>query len=178
MARGLLGQWLIGGAGSSRTGGRIIETEAYLGVDDPASHAFAGRKYPGNRSIYGAPGTWYVYRSYGIHWCMNLVCGPPGMGAAILIRSILPELGLATMRARRRGRADDHLANGPGKLTESLGVDGSLDGQLMPGSSVLVRGGEEIPDRSVAVGPRVGISKAVDWPLRFRALDLTVRPPA
>lgn len=169
VARALLGHSLRSRCGGVETGGRIIETEAYLGVDDPASHAFAGRRHRGNLGIYSPPGYWYVYRSYGLHWCMNLVCGPPGSGQAVLIRAIMPEVGVAHQRARRGPRPDRILADGPGKLCQALGVTGSLDGQPMRDSEVVVIAAPPVPDSAVVTGPRVGISKAVEWPLRFRS---------
>jgi DNA-3-methyladenine glycosylase len=146
--------------------GVISETEAYLGRDDPASHAYLGRKHNGNLNLYGPPGTWYVYRSYGIHWCANLVCGKPAPGGAVLLRAVFPVEGIEVMRRRRGGIADRLLANGPGKLCQALGITRSLDGLAMRSSNVLVcehngHSGE------VLVTPRIGISKAVDWPLRF-----------
>ncbi len=167
VARALLGQRLESRIGGTRTGGRIVETEAYLGHDDPASHAFRGRRHAGNLSIYGPPGWWYVYRSYGIHWCLNLVTAPEGVGAAVLIRAIEPDLGLDQIRSRRGGRPDGLLTNGPGKLAQALGVDRSLDGQPMAASPVLVLAGEPVPDRMVAVTPRVGISVGKEEGLRF-----------
>jgi DNA-3-methyladenine glycosylase len=167
VARALLGQRLESLIGGTRTGGRIVETEAYLGHDDPASHAFRGRRHAGNLSIYGPPGWWYVYRSYGIHWCLNLVTAPEGVGAAVLIRAIEPDLGLDQIQIRRGGRASDLLTNGPGKLTQALGIDRSLDGRPMAESPVLVLAGEPVPDRMVAVTPRVGISVGKERELRF-----------
>jgi DNA-3-methyladenine glycosylase len=167
VARALLGQLLVSRVGGRTTGGRIIETEAYLGVDDPASHAFGGRRHRGNDSIYGRPGNWYVYRSYGIHWCMNLVTGPPGVGAAALLRGIRPSLGMDVMGRRRRGVDPARLADGPGKLTQALGVDVRLDGMTMRESAVVVRHAEPVPDALVRITPRVGITRAADWPLRF-----------
>ncbi len=169
VARALLGQWLISYQAGDGSGGRILETEAYLGLQDPASHAFRGRRHAGNGALYGPPGSWYIYRSYGLHWCMNLVTGPAGAGAAVLIRSIDPSVGLESMRHRRHGRPDRLLADGPGKLCQALGVTGDLDGRGMGASTVRVTRGDALPDARVRVGPRVGISKAIDWPLRFRA---------
>jgi len=171
VARDLLGCRLVSRIGGDCTGGRIIETEAYLGLDDPASHAFGGRRHAGNLSIYGPPGTWYVYRSYGIHWCANLVTAPLGAGAAVLLRGILPDTGLDLMRRRRGAVPDDRLATGPGNLTQALGITRELDGQMV-GSALLevwpARHGEEV---GVRVTPRIGISRAVEWPLRFVAED-------
>ena len=167
VARALLGQRLSSLAGGEETGGRIVETEAYLGLDDPASHAFRGRRYPGNAGIYGPPGSWYIYRSYGIHWCANLVVAPAGQGAAVLLRGILPDRGLSLIRRRRPGAPDRLLANGPGRLTQALGMTRALDGLMMGDSPVVVIEDEPVPDAAVVVTPRIGITRAAEWPLRF-----------
>ena len=160
--------------GGRRVVARIAETEAYLGVDDPASHAYRGRRYPGNASIYGPPGSWYVYRSYGVHWCANLVAGPPGRGAAVLLRGALVLAGSDVVAKRRPGVALRERANGPGKLCRALGIDRSLDGVQMQTSPVLVSPGEVPEAGAIAVTPRIGITRAVDWPLRF---VLSIRRP-
>src|SRR5262245_26963185 len=154
--------------GSRRLSGIISETEAYLGHDDPASHAYLGRKHQGNLNLYGPPGTWYVYRSYGIHWCANLVCGRPAPGGAVLLRGLAPVEGISVMRRRRGGVEDRRLADGPGKLCQALRISRSLDGLPMRSSPVRV-GSPAAPSGSwrIAVTPRIGITKAVDWPLRF-----------
>ncbi len=162
----LLGWMLVSEVGA-RTVVRITEVEAYA-ADDPASHSFGGITRR-NGSMFQRAGTLYVYRSYGIHWCANVTTGPEGEGSAVLIRAGVPLEG-ADVMAARRGRAT-HLADGPGKLSQALAVDGALDGTdlLDPGSPVhIVRGS---PPRSVAVSPRVGISKAADTPWRFEAID-------
>ena len=122
VARGLLGWTFL----RDGVGGRIVEVEAYA-PDDPASHAFRGRT-PRNASMFAAPGTLYVYRSYGIHWCANVVCEPAGTGAAVLLRALEPTHGLDEMRARRGVVADRDLCSGPGKLTQALGISGADDG--------------------------------------------------
>ena len=146
-------------------GGTIVETERYQ-QDDPASHSFRG---PGGRAIvmFGPPGHLYVYRSYGIHWCVNLVCEETGRGAAVLIRAIAPEIGLAAIR-ERRGMLDDRLlCAGPGRLCAALGIDASLDAAsaVDPGARVAIHARSGAVD--VLVGPRVGISKATERPWRF-----------
>lgn len=153
--------------------GRVVETEAYLGVDDPASHAYRGRRHAGNAGIYSPPGHWYVYRSYGIHWCANLVTGPAGSGSAVLLRGISIRVGAEAASARRGGVPTARLADGPGKLCQALGIDRSLDGAAMVAS--LVRLAVGAGPEGLVVTPRIGISKAVDWPLRF--LEKATAPP-
>jgi DNA-3-methyladenine glycosylase len=167
VARELLGAIVASRIGGTRVVARITESEAYLGYDDPASHAYRGRRHRGNLGLYSPPGYWYVYRSYGVHWCANLVCGPAGRGAAVLLRGLSIVEGVETAR-RRRGRVGDpDLANGPGKLCQVLGLDRAIDAVRMRNSLVVVRPGGQVPDAKVLVTPRVGIARAVDWPLRF-----------
>jgi DNA-3-methyladenine glycosylase len=156
VAREMIGATLVCGG----VGGTIVETEAYT-RDDPASHAFRGPS-PRNRSMFGAPGTVYVYRSYGIHWCFNLVCQP---GSAVLVRALQPTLGLETMRSRRGPVADRLLCAGPGRLCQALGIDLGLDG-----TSALeppFRLDPPAPGIRTLSSPRIGISRAVDLPWRF-----------
>ncbi|MGB7212923.1 MAG: DNA-3-methyladenine glycosylase [Gemmatimonadales bacterium] len=168
VARELIGAILEVCTGRTIVRGRIVETEAYLGVDDPASHAYAHRRNAGNLSLYAAPGTWYVYRSYGIHWCANLIAGGRPIAAAVLLRALEPLDGLGLMRRRRgSGVPDRVLANGPGKLCQALAIDRRLDGVPMGRSWARVIGGAGADE--VVVTPRIGITKAVDWPLRFVA---------
>ena len=141
----------------------INEVEAYAGGRDPASHAYRGRT-PRNASMFGARGTLYVYRSYGVHWCMNIVTGGEGDPSAVLLRGGRPLVGADIMQ-QRRGR-DDHLADGPGKLTQALGVSGQLDGSSVFAGPVRLLDGPR-PNGRVIATPRVGISKAIDWPWRF-----------
>lgn len=147
----------------------ITETEAYLGMHDPASHAWRGRRHRLNAGIYADPGTWYVYRSYGIHWCVNLTTGPAGLGAAVLIRAVRPTQGIDVMRVRRGEVPDRRLADGPGKLTQALGITGEHDGMRATRSAILRVQGAPTRDArgDVIVTPRIGITRAADWPLRF-----------
>ena len=151
------------------TAGLIVETEAYH-HSEPASHAYVGLT-PRSATLYGPPGVAYVYRSYGIHALLNAVCEPEGEGAAVLIRALEPLDGIDEMRTRRGLHRLDELCSGPGKLTQALGVDldlnatSLLDGPIRFGPPV-----RERPAVEVVVGPRIGITKAVDLPWRFCAL--------
>jgi DNA-3-methyladenine glycosylase len=167
VARELLGALVVSQLDGGRTAGRIVETEAYLGRDDPASHGYRDRRNERNTALFGPPGTWYVYLSYGVHWCSNLVCGPEGTAGAVLLRALEPVEGLELMRERRGGVDDRHLCSGPGKLCQALGISRALDGNLMPRSPVLVYPPGREPPSAILTTPRIGITKAADWPLRF-----------
>jgi DNA-3-methyladenine glycosylase len=160
----LLGSLLVSEIGGRTVKARVTEVEAYKGSDDPASHAFRGRTNR-NGSMFERPGTLYVYRSYGIHWCANVAAGPEGIGWGILFRSgeIVDGIGVAR---GRRGR-DDELATGPGRLTQALGIDASHDGTYLLDDISLVRIEPGAPPELVMATPRVGISRAVDLPWRF-----------
>ena len=167
VARSLLGHILLSDVNGRRVAGRIVETEAYVGPDDPACHGYRARRTRRNASLFGPPGTAYVYFTYGMHWCLNAVTEAPDFPAAVLIRALEPVAGLATMRRRRGGLADGELCSGPAKLCAALGVTGRLDGvSLQRGVLRIVRGPSR-QRRGIIVTPRVGISRAADWPLRF-----------
>jgi DNA-3-methyladenine glycosylase len=168
VARELIGTIVVAGRGTGRTAGRIVETEAYLGYDDPASHGFRHRKTARNAHLFGPPGNWYVYLSYGMHWCANLVCHAEGSGSAVLLRALEPLDGLELMRERRGVEAIRALCSGPGRLCQALGINRELDGVAMGTSDVVVLEGSE-PVAEVVATPRIGITKAVEWPLRFVA---------
>ncbi len=175
--RGLLGWTLTvepADQANEIVAGRIVETEAYEGELDPASHAANGPT-PRNAVMFGPAGSLYVYRSYGIHWCANVVCGPEGVAGAVLIRALEPTVGLESMWPRRpKARAARDLCSGPGKLCAALGISDAHYGLNLFDRSSPVRleppeGQKDFgPDQSaVLVGPRIGISVAVDRPLRF-----------
>jgi DNA-3-methyladenine glycosylase len=163
----LLGMIVVSWIGDELTEGRIVETEAYLGYDDPASHGYLHRRNARNAALFGPAGSWYVYLSYGMHWCSNLVCQRTGLASAVLLRALEPLAGLDIMR-RRRGRVSDReLCSGPGRLCQALGISRELDGQRIARSSVIVRRPDQLEEMRVAATPRIGITKAADWPLRF-----------
>ena len=163
-AIGLLGWRLQSREGGATTEVKLTEVEAYGGASDPASHAYRGPTKR-NASMFLEAGALYVYRSYGIHWCANAVIGSEGEGEAVLLRAGLPVKGRSTMEDRR-GRID-RLVDGPGKLCEAMGIDGSHDGtSLVNGPIRLLPPAGEIEDH-VTAGPRVGISRARDRLWRF-----------
>src|SRR5581483_54996 len=144
-------------------GGTIVEVEAYHHTD-PAAHSYRGPTER-NKVMFGPPGFAYVYRSYGIHWCLNFVCEAEGSASAVLIRALAPTAGLVTMR-RRRSLSDERLlCSGPGKLTEALGVTIRHNALPLDRAPFELRGRSEKPD--IAVGPRIGITKAIDHPWRY-----------
>ena len=146
-------------------GGLIVETEAY-DREDPASHSFSGPSLR-NAAMFGPPGCVYVYRSYGIHWCINFVCREAGHGAGVLIRALEPTDGLDVMRARRGLDDPRLLCAGPGRVGQALGIDRSHNGMRLDQPPFELFAPEPGLDRAVLAGPRVGISKAVDQPWRF-----------
>jgi DNA-3-methyladenine glycosylase len=159
VARELIGAELyVGGAG-----GRIVEVEAY-DHEDPAAHGYRGRTER-NASMFGPPGHAYVYRSYGIHWCLNFVCGEEGVASAVLIRALEPTCGLDLMRRRREVEDPRLLASGPGRLCQALALTREHDGLALD------RPPFELRERPSAVellaGPRIGITKAIDRPWRY-----------
>ena len=167
VAPALIGHYLVSTLGGQRTVGRIVETEAYTGPEDPASHAAEriGRTAR-NEAMFGRPGTAYVYRSYGIHWCLNAVTDREDHPGAVLIRALEPVEGLEAMRARR-GTRDRDLARGPGRLTEALAITGDQDGHCFQEPPLLLCQGEVPDPEAIGSGPRIGISRAVERPLRF-----------
>jgi DNA-3-methyladenine glycosylase len=171
VARRLLGHLLVSEVGGRRTGGRIVETEAYVGPDDPACHGFGARRTRRNASLFASPGTAYVYFTYGMHWCLNAVTERAGFPAAVLIRALEPLEGLATMRRRRRGVPERDLCSGPAKLCQALGITGREDGIPLTRGRVRVLRDRSRPHYNIIATPRIGITHAVDWPLRFLIKD-------
>jgi DNA-3-methyladenine glycosylase len=159
VARALIGAVLL----VDGVGGRIVETEAY-DREDPASHSHSGPT-PRNQAMFGPPGRAYVYRSYGIHWCLNFVCREDGHGAGVLIRAIEPLQGLDLMRERRGLQEVKLLCSGPGKLGQALGIVHDFNGYRLDQKPFEVYAAEGM--RDIVVGPRIGISKAADVPWRF-----------
>lgn len=169
VARRLIGVTLL----VDGVGGRIVETEAYDQAD-PASHTFGGPTAR-NAAMFGPPGCAYVYRSYGLHWCLNTVCREAGHGAGVLLRALEPTHGIDTMRTRRGLQDVRLLCAGPGRLAQALGIDAEMNGLplhmppfalLQTDAAAAREGADRWPDEIVA-GPRIGISKAVDVPWRF-----------
>jgi DNA-3-methyladenine glycosylase len=156
--------------------GRIVETEAYIGPHDPASHGAEriGRTRR-NEAMFGPPGIAYVYRIYGVHWCLNAVTHEEEYPAAVLIRAVEPLDGLPHMRRRRSGNrahsSDRDLASGPGKLAAAFAIDGALDGHRLDRAPLWIEAGERVAQAAIVTGPRIGITKAADWPLRFCVRD-------
>lgn len=159
VARDLIGATMLFGG----IGGRIVEVEAYHHTD-PAAHSFNGPTAR-NAVMFGPPGHAYVYRSYGIHWCVNFVCEEEGSASAVLVRALDPTAGLPTMRRRRRLTDDRLLCAGPGRVCEALGITGAHNGLALdkPPFALMRRAA----DVAIVTGPRIGISKAVDLPWRY-----------
>lgn len=162
----LLGCRLVSTVGGVRTDGVIVETEAYVGPGDPASHAAEriGRT-DRNASMFGPAGRAYVYFIYGMHWCLNVVTAGPGEPEAVLIRALDPREGVDAM-ARRRGR-DRALCSGPARLCQALGVTGDLDGHDLGEPPLRLEPGWRVPEEAVGRSGRIGVAAAEEWPLRF-----------
>ncbi len=172
VARQLLGRLLVVPAqDGTRVSGIIVETEAYRGPRDRASHAYGGRRTNRTETMYLIGGTAYVYFVYGMYYQFNVVTNVSEIPHAILIRALAPVEGIAWMRQRRPGQSDHNLTNGPGKLCKALGIDRSFDRADLLGERVWIEEGEgRIASSAIACGPRVGIEYAGEWaekPWRF-----------
>jgi DNA-3-methyladenine glycosylase len=170
VARDLLGRVVVHAVDGTVRAGRIVETEAYAGGDDPASHAWGGPG-PHRRHLFGRPGTVYVYRSYGVHWCVNAVTAPDGGGCAVLLRALEPLDGLDAMGRDGAGRPVRQLAAGPGRLCQVMAITGAHDGGRWWRGPLFVLAGTPVPEAAVAVTPRIGIRHAADRLLRFVVRD-------
>jgi DNA-3-methyladenine glycosylase len=159
VARDLIGATLL----FNGVGGRIVEVEAYHHTE-PAAHSYGGPR-PRTAVMFGPAGHAYVYRSYGIHWCVNFVCDRQGIGSAVLIRAIEPVEGIAAMRRRRGLEAERLLCAGPGRVCEALGITDAHNG--LPLDRLPFQLEARDGDCQIAVGPRIGITKAVDLPWRY-----------
>lgn len=162
-AQSLLGWELVYTSESGEVGGIIVETEAY-GPIDPASHAHGGKRIR-NAPLFEPAGTVYIYFTYGMHYCLNIVTGPEGSGQGVLIRALEPTRGVAIMQNNRNGKPDSQLTNGPAKLVEALGVKPILNGKSINRSTLHLVPGKK-PDHIVQT-TRIGISQAKDLPWRF-----------
>jgi DNA-3-methyladenine glycosylase len=162
VARDLLGMVLVHG----RAAGRIVEVEAYVGLHDDAAHASRGLT-PRTRVLFGEPGHAYVYLIYGMYECLNLVAEPEGLPGCVLIRALEPVAGIELMRRRRNVEKIQALASGPGKLTIAMGIGRRHNGADVTRGRLTVRRPPDYSPPRIAASPRIGITKAADWELRF-----------
>lgn len=170
VARDLLGKVIVRQVDGLELAGRIVEVEAYLGLNDEAAHAFAGIT-PRTKVMFGPPGHAYVYLIYGMYHCLNLVTEPDGEAGCVLIRALEPLAGIAAMQARRPyARRLQDVASGPGKLTRAMGITLAQYGADLTRGELTVRAQATAEAVEVGISPRIGINKSnkcVDWPLRF-----------
>ena len=175
VARELLGKLLVVPANNgSRVSGMIVETEAYRGPEDRASHAYGGRRTKRTETMYQLGGTVYVYFVYGMYYQFNVVTNIRDTPHAVLVRALQPVEGIEDMRDRRQTHSDRNLTSGPGKLCIAMGIDRKLDREDLLGERVWIEEGEKIPRTRIATGPRVGIDYAEEWaekPWRFWLKD-------
>jgi DNA-3-methyladenine glycosylase len=164
VARELIGVTLL----VKGVGGVIVEVEAYDHTE-PASHSYNGRRTPRNESIFGPAGHTYVYRSYGVHWCLNFVCGRTPMGSAVLVRALEPVAGITAMQKRRGDFKLTQLCAGPGRLTQALGITDALDGKPLDAPPFCLH--PRTRKFELSIGPRIGITRAVELPWRFGLKD-------
>lgn len=167
VAPDLLGAVVVSVAAGTLVAGRIVETEAYLGSDDPGSHAATRGITRRNAVMYGPPGAAYVYFTYGNHFMLNLVCEPEGVAGGVLLRAIEPLAGLEVMEERRGGRTGVELTNGPGKLAAALGLDLSDNGVPLGIGRLQVYHGERLSPERVEVSGRIGLTAGHELDLRF-----------
>ena len=173
LAKGLLGKILLRRKDGQLTGGRIVETEAYLGAQDPAAHSYKGNTQR-TRIQFGAGGYAYVYLIYGMHCCMNIVAAPEGVPHVVLLRALEPVIGLEWMEQRRHTNRVQNLCSGPGKLCQAMAIDRSCYGMDLLGEELWLEDGPEVPDQRIAVSKRIHIDyagEAANWPYRFCVAD-------
>ncbi|HUQ48228.1 MAG TPA: DNA-3-methyladenine glycosylase [Gemmatimonadaceae bacterium] len=167
VAREMLGAIIECSTPEGLASAMIVETEAYIGEHDLACHAAAGRTRR-TSLLYGPPGFSYVYFIYGMHWCFNAVTRAEGMPSAVLVRAVQPVSGKSLMRLRRGDKPREiDLTNGPGKLCEALGITGAMNGISLRCKPLVIREGRSVSADEIETTPRIGISRAVDWPLRY-----------
>jgi DNA-3-methyladenine glycosylase len=170
VAQELLGKLLVHESPEGTTIGRIVETEAYLGRLDPAAHAYKGER-PRTRDLFKSPGTIYVYFTYGMHYCCNVVTNRTGLGEAVLLRAVEPISGIELMRKRRPVNSDTQLTNGPAKLVQAFGISMNQSGEDATSSplhfSAPTAQLQHLPNEEIVTTTRVGISKAKDQLLRY-----------
>ena len=172
VARDLIGKTLSRRTAEGVTAGVIVETEAYVAAIDPAAHGYRG-KTPRNAVMFGPPGRAYVYFTYGMHHCLNIVTEGEGVAAAVLLRALEPTAGIALMRSRRGERiADRDLARGPGRLCAALALTLADNGLDLCGDALWLEDTPDFPPNApIAATPRIGIAQAADWPWRFVLAD-------
>jgi DNA-3-methyladenine glycosylase len=172
VSRELLGAVLWCRTPEGVASGRIVETEAYLGEHDPACHAAGAGLTERTRWLYGQPGTAYVYFIYGMHWCFNAVTKEHGHPSAILVRALEPLEGIELMRERRpKAKTDRDLTSGPGKLCAALAIGPQHNGARLQRPPLMILRGSRYSDPEVVTAPRIGVTKAADWPLRWYVRD-------
>jgi len=170
VARDLLGQYLVKNVNGTLCGGRIVETEAYLGLEDPSCHSFHGKKTPRTEVFYASAGTVYVYLIYGMYFCLNFITGDERTPEAVLIRAIEPLWGLEKMRELRKTTSDVSLCNGPGKLCQALDITFSENNKSLVSSSVSLFAAPPVSEQDVHAAERIGLNPQMDcsyWPLRY-----------
>ncbi len=171
VARDLLGRLLVSTVGGRRCLARIVEVEAYTGPRDPASHAARWHRSARNAAMYGPPGHAYVYFTYGMHWCFNVVTRRAGYPSAVLVRALEPLEGLDLMRRRRGGAADRLLTSGPARLTQALGISRAHDGHPLDRAPLWIAAGEVVAPKQRRAATRIGIRRATERLLRFYERD-------
>lgn len=166
VARELLGKWLVYHEGDLITAGIVVETEAYLGLTDPAAHSFRG-KTARNAVMFGPAGRIYIYFIYGLHYCLNVTTSTPEKPEGVLIRAVEPRLGIDSMAKRRRQTKTTQLCSGPAKLVQAFGIPKELNGSSAIHGPIGFYANPQEEIKDITVTTRVGIKQAADWPLRF-----------